>query len=321
MACDLVSHLSAADVRMPQMAQMPLPGPRYPVVQPFCPATGSHGLSSDAAPENLQTYYEDPTLLRDRQQSYAVPLSGRSFVEWVLDLIDLRTVENVLDAGAGVGRFTIPIAQRLAGTPARVIASDLFSGMLETIVQAAAGHGLTVQAQRADIQALPFDADTFDLVLANHVLYHLPDIDQGVRELARVTRSSGTLVATTNADDIPVAVIDLHRAAQARIGIAAEPEESSTFSLRNGEAVLRKSYDDVQLHTFRDQQVFPDAAALISAYRTTGRFRAASRRSDVEETNLLEAAEQVAAEWVQRQGGRLTSPTVMGAFVCTRPHN
>ena len=276
-------------------------------------------MNIEATPENVRTYYEDPTLLRDRQQTYAVPLSGQNFAEWVLDLVDLRAHSDVLDAGAGVGRFTIPIARRLAGGPARVVATDLFSGMLETIARAGAEQGLTVETRVADIQALPFDADSFDLVLANHVLYHLPDIDRGVRELARVTRPTGTLVATTNADDIPVAVVDLHVAALRRIGIAAEPDEPSTFSLRNGERVLREAYDDVRLHTFRDQQVFPDTAALASAYRLTGRFRAACREPQIEESHLAEAAEQVAEEWADRQGGRLVSPIVMGVFIGKGP--
>ena len=269
--------------------------------------------------EELATYYADPTLLRDRQQTYAVPASGRSFAPWVLDLLDLRPVRTVLDAGAGVGRFTLPIARRLAGTPARVLATDLFDGMLRTIAEAAAEQALPVETQLADIQALPFGADSFDLVLANHVLYHLPDIDRGVRELARVTRPAGTLVATTNTDDIPVAVIDLHLAALARVGFPVEPEEPSTFSLRNGTAVLRKAYADVRLHTFRDQQVFADAAALVAAYRTTGRFRAAARRPEIDEEALLVAAEQTAAAWIDRQGGALISPIVMGAFVCAGP--
>jgi SAM-dependent methyltransferase len=276
-------------------------------------------VDPESSPENVRTYYEDPTLLRDRQRTYAVPLSGKGFAEWVLDLLDLESVADVLDAGAGVGRFTVPIARRLAGTPARVVACDLFPGMLRTTAEAAAGQGLTVATQVADIQALPFAADRFDLVFANHVLYHLSDIDQGVRELARVTRPAGTLVATTNADDIAVAVIDLHLAALERIGIATEPEGPSTFSLRTGAEVLRKSFEDIRPHTYRDQQVFPDAAALVSAYRTTGRFRAAAQQPGIGETGLVEAAAEVAAEWADRQGGRLTSPIVMGAFVCTGP--
>jgi 2-polyprenyl-3-methyl-5-hydroxy-6-metoxy-1,4-benzoquinol methylase len=65
----------------------------------------------------------------------------------------LRPVGAVLDAGAGVGRFTVPLAGRLAAEKARVVATDLFPGMLATIAAAAAGRGLAVEVLVADIQA------------------------------------------------------------------------------------------------------------------------------------------------------------------------
>ncbi|MFG1608754.1 methyltransferase domain-containing protein [Actinoplanes sp. NPDC049265] len=259
-------------------------------------------MTSETSPENLRTFYADPSLLGARQQTYA----AANFVGWVLDRVSFDGVREVLDAGAGVGRFTVPVAGRVAG---RVVATDLFPGMLRAI-------GSPVKRCVADIQALPFTAGRFDLVLANHVLYHLPDIDLGVRELARVTSPAGTLVATTNADDIPVAVVDLHVAAQQRLGVATEPAGPSAFSLRNGEEVLRRSYDQVRLHTFRAEQVFATAADLVAAHRTTGRFQAAAEQVD---GDLGAAAADVAADWAARAGGSVTSPIVMGAFVCTGP--
>jgi hypothetical protein len=116
-----------------------------------------------------------------------------------------------------------------------------------------------------------------------------------------------------------VAVIELHLAALEHLGFPEGPEGPSTFSLRNGADVLRRSFRDVQLHTFRDRQAFAGAEALVAAYRTTGRFRAASRRAEIGEANLVRAAESVASEWAGRQGGRLISPIVMGAFFCTGP--
>jgi SAM-dependent methyltransferase len=255
-------------------------------------------LNAETSPDNLRTFYADPSLLRARQQTYA----ASNFVDWVLDRLPLAAAGTVLDAGAGVGRFTIPIAQRVAG---HIVATDLFPGMLRAI-------GSPVARCVADIQALPFATGRFDLVLANHVLYHLPDLDRGVRELARVTSPAGTFAATTNADDIPVAVLDLHRAALDRLGVPTEPEGPSAFSLRNGEEVLRRSFGDVRLHTFRAEQVFGTAAELVAAYRTTGRFAAAATQVN---GDLGAVAAEVAASW----GDGVTSPIVMGAFICTGP--
>lgn len=45
-----------------------------------------------------------------------------------------------------------------------------------------------IDALAADIQRLPFDDDVFEVVLANGVLYQVPDLDRGLREIARVLR-------------------------------------------------------------------------------------------------------------------------------------
>jgi ubiquinone/menaquinone biosynthesis C-methylase UbiE len=49
-----------------------------------------------------------------------------------------------------------------------------------------------------DVQALPFGDAEFDVVVANFMLYHVPDVHRALAELARVLRSGGSLVAATN---------------------------------------------------------------------------------------------------------------------------
>jgi SAM-dependent methyltransferase len=198
-----------------------------------------------------------------------------------------------------------------------VVATDLFSGMLQTIAEAAAALDLTVETLLADLQAFPFARDGFDLVFANHVLYHLPDIDQGVRELARVTRPAGTLVATTNADDTPVAVIDLHRAALDRLGAPADPEPPSAFSLRNGEAVLRKSFADVRLHVFRDEQVYPAPRPWLRCTAQPGDSTPPATSPGSTRPTWPRPPSRWRHPGASCAARSLTSPIVMGSFICT----
>jgi SAM-dependent methyltransferase len=57
-----------------------------------------------------------------------------------------------------------------------------------------------VDAREARIEALPFADGEFDVVVCNWVLYHLPDLDGGVAELARVVRPGGRFVGIYNRD-------------------------------------------------------------------------------------------------------------------------
>lgn len=92
----------------------------------------------------------------------------------------------VLDAGCGDGEIAA-----LLSAP-RVVCVD----QSQAAVEAAAARGL--EALKADILELPFDDESFDVVMCNWVLYHLADLDSGLRELARVCRRGGRFVGAYN---------------------------------------------------------------------------------------------------------------------------
>jgi SAM-dependent methyltransferase len=96
---------------------------------------------------------------------------------------------RVLDAGAGRGDYAavLPVPE--------VVCVD----QSEAAVAAARARGL--DAHVADIAALPFPDGTFDAVICNHVLYHLPDRARGISELARVLRPGGRFVGIYNFRD------------------------------------------------------------------------------------------------------------------------
>ena len=87
-----------------------------------------------------------------------------------------------------------------------------------------------VEARVADVQDLPFADDSFDVVAAMWMLYHVPDLDRGLAEVRRVLRPGGRLVAVTNGDGhtaelraTPAAVQPWSRCSAARTARSAAP--------------------------------------------------------------------------------------------------
>lgn len=96
---------------------------------------------------------------------------------------------RVLDAGSGHGDYAAVIAAP------QVVCVD----QSEAAVEAARKRGL--EAHIGDIAELPFPDDSFDAVICNHVLYHLPDRDKGIAELARILRPGGRFAGIYNFHD------------------------------------------------------------------------------------------------------------------------
>ena len=100
--------------------------------------------------------------------------------------------QAVLEVGCGEGELAERMVREL---DAEVVAID----QSERMVELARERG--VDARVGDVQQLPFEDASFDVVAAAWMLYHAPDIDGAVAELARVVRPGGRLVATTNTAD------------------------------------------------------------------------------------------------------------------------
>jgi ubiquinone/menaquinone biosynthesis C-methylase UbiE len=105
---------------------------------------------------------------------------------------------EVLDLGCGVGRLTVPLAQRKA----RVLSLDNSAAMLKACRRNVeeAGVGSYVRYKKGSASDLPFDDESFDVVACVGVLEHLPEEIRSlaVSEMIRVLRKSGTLVVVVN---------------------------------------------------------------------------------------------------------------------------
>lgn len=134
---------------------------------------------------------------------------------------------RVLEVGCGWGELAEWIGR---DTGADVVATDLSPHM----VSLACDRG--VDARIADVQDLPFEDGEFDVAVAAWMLYHVPDLDRGVAELARVLRSGGRLVAVTNSR---VHLLELREL----VGSGPSPLK---FSREDGEVILARRFERVR---------------------------------------------------------------------------
>jgi ubiquinone/menaquinone biosynthesis C-methylase UbiE len=105
---------------------------------------------------------------------------------------DGRRYGQVLEVGCGTGFFLLNLAQ--AGYIGEAHCTDISEGMVRQCIANGARLGIEVRGRVADVEGLPYDDESFDLVIGHAVLHHLPDLDRAFSELLRVLRPGGRLV-------------------------------------------------------------------------------------------------------------------------------
>lgn len=146
----------------------------------------------------LTVQYADDRNLQTRIRTHKLYTVGPGIEEAVDEVLDLHGDESLLDVGTGPGHFPGRLREGghggQAGHSGRIVGVDFSSGMVEK----AQGQHPNIEFLRADAQDLPFSDDTFDVVTARHMLYHVPDIAKALSEARRVLKSGGKFMALTN---------------------------------------------------------------------------------------------------------------------------
>ena len=106
---------------------------------------------------------------------------------------DGQTFGDALEIGSGTGYFSLNLVQ--LGLIGKLTATDISPGMLTQLATTAKALGLDdVGTVVTDAETLPFEDESFDLVLGHAVLHHIPDLDRAFSEFKRVLRPGGLIV-------------------------------------------------------------------------------------------------------------------------------
>ncbi len=100
--------------------------------------------------------------------------------------------DRALELGCGTGFFLLNLIQ--SGVARRGSVTDLSPGMVKVATRNGQSLGLDVDGRVADAEGIPYEDDTFDLVVGHAVLHHIPDVELSLREVVRVLKPGGRFV-------------------------------------------------------------------------------------------------------------------------------
>lgn len=234
-------------------------------------------------------------------EQYLVPTLNRTLAEAAVELAMLRPGEKVLDVACGTGIVTRLAAPRV--TPHGAITGvDLDPAMIavaESLVPAV--PGVTVDWHCASAQNMPLESGIFDVVFCLQGLQYLPDAAEGLREMRRVMRPDGRLLAVvwTSLQECK-GQLALARALERRNIEAAVIHKAYSLGdpRRVREFASEAGFRSVEIRTGSIAARFPSVARFVDAF-AAGSLSSRAAISKVPEGRRDEFLGEIVAELKQ----------------------
>ncbi len=224
--------------------------------------------------------FTDPQYLKSEQYRDATNLDARvelhrrfstnpyGWFPWIFDVLEtLPSSARVLELGCGPGHMWKECADRIP-TGWNITLSDLSDGMVDAAWRNLVVTGRAFKYEQIDAQSIPYSDETFDIVIANHMLYHVPDRPKALAEIRRVLKTGGHIIATT--------VGNRHLAEINKWLKRVSPDTdfspfANPFTLDNGLEQLKSFFPQVEIKRIDDNLCVTEIEPLVAYIRSTAK--------------------------------------------------
>ena len=222
------------------------------------------------------------------------------FGNWIFSHYRMRDGMRLLELGCGTGEMWRGREEAIRRCGAFIL-SDFSEGMLNKARETLKDIG-GVTYQVIDAQDIPYPDDAFDAVIANMMLYHVPDIEKALCEARRVLRPGGAFSCATYGENGNMAFLSvlLHR-----FGVC-DPL-NRRFTLQNGEMILKQHF------SFVSREDYPDALAVTDPEDLADYLYSLESMTDLDPAYRPDIVDTLRREM---KNGVLRVPKEYGMFIC-----
>lgn len=212
--------------------------------------------------DSLATQYRNASNLSARIRLHTLYSENKQgWFPWIFSQLPYTSGMKILELGCGSGSLW---KENLASVPADVdiLLSDISEGMIRDIRRSLSNEMPQASFRAFDCCAVPFPENSFDLVIANHLLFYCERPETAIREAARVLREDGTYICSTYSKAHMQEITMLVQEFDPRIVLSAD-RLYEKFGLENGEHLLAESFSHIEKRIYPDRLVVDRPEPLI----------------------------------------------------------
>lgn len=215
-----------------------------------------------AMDQSLSMQYKNATNISARirlHRDYSVNQEG--WFPWFFSNLHLKPGMKILELGAGNGALWSQNIAKVSNN-VTIVLSDISEGILADARKTIGDHP-QFQYSVFNAQKIPFADNTFDLVIANHMLFYCDDIPKALQEVQRVLKPGATFTCSTYSQKHMHEITDLVQNYNANI-VLSSTKLYKRFGLDNGRQILKPYFKDISCHKYQDAIELSDSMPIIS---------------------------------------------------------
>ncbi|MGH4137144.1 MerR family transcriptional regulator [Clostridium sp.] len=213
--------------------------------------------------KKLLEQYENASNLRARiniHEMFSVNKYG--WMRWYFDELTLPKHSKILELGCGDANLWKKNIDRIP-VDLDITLSDVSKGMLSDAKINLGKKAENFMFQIIDGQDIPYEDCSFDIVIANHMLYHVDDIDSALSEIFRVLKPGGYLYCSTVGQNHMIEIRDIMSKFKSETMDIKSSDITSRFKLENGQEKLKKWFHNIEMKRYEDNLIVTEAVPII----------------------------------------------------------
>ncbi|OSA93429.1 UNVERIFIED_ORG: methyltransferase type 11 [Clostridium botulinum] len=236
---------------------------------------------------SIKEQYNSDKNLNLRTNLHSYNINKIDWDKWCFKKMNLSGGKKILELGCGVGKLWTK-NQEFIDKDSEVILSDFSPNMLKCAKNNLKNIMYKFKYKKINAENIPYDDESFDGVIAAHMLYFVTDIEKALSEIKRILKPDGIVYITTNSCDSMIELNNLTEKFDSNLDISNNGL-STRFDLENGKEILKKYFNKIELEILEGKIIVDKAGPVVSYKASTiqGNSILVGRKRE-EFTNYLE---------------------------------
>ncbi len=214
--------------------------------------------------KSLVEQYKNAVNITIRIQLHKVySVNPQGWFQWMFSELHLKPNNKVLEIGCGNGELW-KVNEDKIPTQCNIILSDISVGMVNDAKNNLNCFSNIMEYQVFDCHEIPENDETFDVVIANHVIFYLKDREKALKEMNRVLKKDGIFYCSTYGKEHMKEITQLVKEFDDRI-VLADVNLYDIFGLEDGKQELTNYFNEVDSLVY-DDYLFVDKEQPLLDY-------------------------------------------------------